>query len=70
MSVKGSKRGKSSHEQKPVGGAAGGLLFIKAIKGQTPVRGAAGGLLFLKSKTSASKHKLKRPSFEHRARGR
>lgn len=70
MSVRGSKRGKSSHEQKPVGGAAGGLLFFKAVKGSgtRTVRGAAGGTMTVGS--SKTKHKLKRPSFEHSVRGR
>lgn len=69
MSVRGSKRGKSSHEQKAVSrGGAGGSLFLKAAKGITPVRGAAGGLLFVKARHTR-KHKLARPSFEHAARG-
>lgn len=67
MSVRGAKNGKTSHEQKPVRGAAGGKLFLKAVKGQTPVRGAAGGLLFLKARGSG-KTKLRRPTFEHSAR--
>ena len=68
MSVKGSKRGKSSHEQRPVRGSAGGMLFVKAMKGITPVRGAAGGMLFLKPKSSTSP-KLPTPGFEHKPRG-
>lgn len=71
MSVRGSKRGKSSHEQKAVG-SAGGLLFMSAVKGkgsgQRTVRGAAGGTMVVG--TSKTKHKLKRPSFEHSVRGR
>ena len=68
MSVRTSKRGKSSHEQKPVGAAAGGLLFMGTLHPK-PTRGAAGGLLFLRSPKAAAKHRLKRPVFEHIARG-
>lgn len=55
MSVRTGKRGKSSYDQKPVRGAAGGLLFLKKISSGSS----------RKKKGRATP----KPGWEHTARG-
>lgn len=56
MSVRTAKSGKSAADQKPVRGAAGGLLFLKSTSTK-------------KHRATRKKNRVKRPSWEHAARG-